>query len=108
MLHLTVTLGRAEFYPSCTQIRVGGSQTGTSNQSVLFPGAYNDNYQGFYDPSVCEPGVAYTFPGPPVSNLASPADMTSQLSLSRRVPWDRRAATRRQAEVGRSRQHRLC
>jgi hypothetical protein len=31
-LHLAVTLGGAESYPSCTQIRVGGSQTGTPNQ----------------------------------------------------------------------------
>jgi hypothetical protein len=75
-LQLAVSLGGAEFYPSCTQIRVGGSQTGTPNQTVLFPGAYNDNDPGIYDPNVYSPGAAYIFPGPPVSNLASPADMT--------------------------------
>ena len=79
-LHLAVTLGGAEFYPSCTQIRVGGSQTGTPNQTVSFPGAYNDNDPGIYDQSIYSPGAAYTFPGGPVSNLASPADMTGQLS----------------------------
>jgi hypothetical protein len=26
-LRLAVTFGSAEFYPSCTQIRIGGSQT---------------------------------------------------------------------------------
>jgi hypothetical protein len=79
-LHLAVTLGGAEFYPSCTQIRVGGSQTGTPNQTVSFPGAYNDNDPGIYDTSIYSPGASYTFPGGPVSNLASPADMTGQLS----------------------------
>ncbi|KAI0273002.1 glycosyl hydrolase family 61-domain-containing protein [Russula aff. rugulosa BPL654] len=79
-LHLAVTLGGAEFYPSCTQIRVGGSQTGTPNATVSFPGAYNDNDPGIYDPSIYTPGASYTFPGGPVSNLASPADMTGQLS----------------------------
>ena len=79
-LHLAVTLGGAEFYPSCTQIRIGGSQSGTPNQTVTFPGAYNDNDPGIYDTSVYAPGASYTFPGPPVSNLASPADTTGQLS----------------------------
>ena len=81
-LHLAETLGGAEFYPSCTQVRIGGSQTGTPNQTVLFPGAYNDNDPGIFDPNVYNNGASYTFPGPPVSNLASPADMTGQLSNS--------------------------
>jgi Auxiliary Activity family 9 (formerly GH61) len=79
-LQLAVSVGGAEFYPSCTQIRVGGSQTGTPNQTVSFPGAYNDNDPGIYDPNVYSPGSPYIFPGGPVSNLASPADMTGQLS----------------------------
>ena len=79
-LHLAVTLGGAEFYPSCTQIRVGGSQTGTPNQTVSFPGAYNDNDPGIYDPDVYTPGLQYIFPGGPVSNLASPADMSGQVT----------------------------
>ena len=79
-LQLAVSVGGAEFYPSCTQIRVGGSKTGTPNQTVSFPGAYNDNDPGIYDPNVYSPGSSYTFPGGPVSNLASPADMTGQLS----------------------------
>ncbi|KAH9028414.1 glycosyl hydrolase family 61-domain-containing protein [Lactarius hengduanensis] len=76
-LHLAVSLGGAEFYPSCTQIRVAGSQTGTPNQTVSFPGAYNDNDPGIYDPNVYDTNAPYTFPGPPVSNLASPADMAN-------------------------------
>jgi len=73
-LHLAVSLGGAEFYPSCTQIRVGGSQTGTPNQTVSFPGAYNDNDPGIFDTNVYDTNAPYDFPGPPVSNLASPAD----------------------------------
>lgn len=64
---LTMTLGGAEFYPPCTQIHVGGSQMGTPNQTTFFPGAYNDNDPGIYDPRA-------------VSDLASPADMAGQLS----------------------------
>jgi Auxiliary Activity family 9 (formerly GH61) len=81
-LQLAVTLGGAEFYPSCTQIRISGSQTGTPNQTVSFPGAYNDNDPGIYDPNVYSPGSDYVFPGPPVSNLASPADTTGQMGFS--------------------------
>ena len=69
-LHLAQSLGGAEFYPSCTQIRVGGSQTGTPNQTVSFPGGYDDNDPGIYDPDVYT-NQDYVFPGPPVSNLVS-------------------------------------
>ena len=76
-LHSAVTVGGAEFYPSCTQVRIGGSQSGTPNQTVSFPGAYNDNDPGIYVPNIYAPGASYNnFPGPPVSNLASPADMS--------------------------------
>ncbi|KAI9452113.1 glycosyl hydrolase family 61-domain-containing protein [Lactarius psammicola] len=73
-LHLAVSRGGAEFYPSCTQIRVGGSQSGTPDQTVSFPGAYNDNDPGIFVPNVYDTNSPYDFPGPPVSNLASPAD----------------------------------
>lgn len=85
-LHLAETLGGAEFYPSCTQIRIGGSQTGTPNQTVYFPGAYNDNDPGILDPNIFTAGAPYVFPGPPVSNLASPADMTGQLTTNSSSP----------------------
>ena len=76
-LHLAQTEGGAEFYPSCTQIMVGGSQTGTPNQTVLFPGAYSDTDPGILDTTVFNAGATYIFPGPPVSNLASLTDMSS-------------------------------
>ena len=76
-LHLAQTQGGAEFYPSCTQIMVGGSQTGTPNQTVSFPGAYSDTDPGILDTTVFTTGATYIFPGPPVSNLASLSDMSS-------------------------------
>ena len=76
-LHLAQSMGGAEFYPSCTQVLLGGSQTGTPNQTVSFPGAYSDSDPGIYDPNVYDPGTPYVFPGGPVSNLASPSDMSN-------------------------------
>ncbi|KAI8969698.1 glycosyl hydrolase family 61-domain-containing protein [Trametes punicea] len=70
-LHLAVTMGGAEFYPSCTQVRVGGSGTGSPSNLATFPGAYHDDDPGIYDPNVFDPESPYTFPGPPISNLAA-------------------------------------
>ncbi|KAJ8453893.1 hypothetical protein ONZ51_g13343 [Trametes cubensis] len=72
-LHLAVTMGGAEFYPSCTQVRVGGSGTGTPANTVTFPGAYHDDDDdpGIFDPTVFDVGSKYVFPGPPISNLAA-------------------------------------
>ncbi|OSC96684.1 lytic polysaccharide monooxygenase [Trametes coccinea BRFM310] len=70
-LHLAVTMGGAEFYPSCTQVRVGGSGSGSPNNLVTFPGAYHDDDPGIYDPNVFDAGSSYTFPGPAISNLAA-------------------------------------
>ncbi|KAF8629785.1 hypothetical protein AX17_005564 [Amanita inopinata Kibby_2008] len=70
-LHLGNSLGGAEFYPSCTQLRVGGSQTGTPSASdlVSLPGAYKDSDPGIFDPNVFNPGDNYVFPGPHVASF---------------------------------------
>ena len=54
-LHLAVTMGGAEFYPSCSQVNVRGSQVSvaSANELVSFPGAYSDSDPGIYDPNVC-------------------------------------------------------
>ena len=54
-LHLATTKGKAEFYPSCQQIKVGGNGTGVPTQDELlsFPGAYSDDDPGIYTPNVC-------------------------------------------------------
>lgn len=69
-LHLANDKGGAEFYPSCTQIRVGGSGTGapTKEELVELPGAYSDTDPGIFVPDVFNtPPPPYTFPGPPIA-----------------------------------------
>lgn len=71
-LHLATSMGGAEFYAGCAQLKVGGSQTGTpaSNELVSLPGAYKDSDPGIFDPSVFDTKAPYTFPGPVVTHLA--------------------------------------
>ncbi|KAF8815954.1 glycoside hydrolase family 61 protein [Phlegmacium glaucopus] len=79
-LHLAVTLGLAEFYPACAQIKVGGSQTGAPNPNELvsLPGAYSDNDPGIFDTQVFDPNAPYTFPGPAIASfVGGTADGTS-------------------------------
>ncbi|TCD66356.1 hypothetical protein EIP91_001462 [Steccherinum ochraceum] len=73
-LHLATSMGGAEFYPSCTQVMIGGNGSGSPSPTVSFPGAYSDSDPGIYDPDVYNPGTSYTFPGGPVSNLAAVSD----------------------------------
>ena len=56
-LHLATEKGKAEFYPSCQQIKVGGNGTGVPTQDELlsFPGAYSDDDPGIYTPNVSVP-----------------------------------------------------
>jgi hypothetical protein len=68
-LQLAVSPGTAGFHPSCSQIRVGGSQPGTPDQTVSFPGAYSDTDPGVLDPNIYNPGSPYVFPGPPGSGI---------------------------------------
>ncbi|KAI0075703.1 hypothetical protein K474DRAFT_1366211 [Panus rudis PR-1116 ss-1] len=73
-LHLAVTMGGAEFYPSCTQIQIGGNGDGKPDSTVSFPGAYSDSDPGIYDPNIYDTSANYTFPGGPLSNLAASSD----------------------------------
>lgn len=54
-LHLAEQFQGAEFYPSCSQLRVGGNQSGgpSQNELVSFPGAYSDNDPGIFSKTVC-------------------------------------------------------
>ncbi|KAF8996129.1 glycosyl hydrolase family 61-domain-containing protein [Cyathus striatus] len=72
-LHLAVTKGGAEFYPSCTQLTIGGSQSGqpTSDELVSLPGAYSDTDPGIFNPAIFDPGLKYQFPGPKVAAFVS-------------------------------------
>jgi len=75
-LHLAASLGGAEFYEGCVQLRVGGDQTGAPQPSdlVSLPGAYSDNDPGILDPNAFNPQSKYAFPGPPVTKLDATAD----------------------------------
>ncbi|KAJ4482072.1 glycoside hydrolase family 61 protein [Lentinula aciculospora] len=82
-LHLATDLGGAEFYPACSQVKIGGSQPGMAEDSemVLFPGGYKDTDPGIYDPDVYSSN-SYTFPGPPIAAFVSGSASTSGSSSS--------------------------
>jgi len=70
-LHLGETEGGAEFYPSCAQLKIGGSQTGkpTDSELVSFPGAYSDTDPGIFDKDAYNAKASYNFPGPQVASF---------------------------------------
>ncbi|PPQ90713.1 hypothetical protein CVT25_005021 [Psilocybe cyanescens] len=72
-LHLATSKGGAEFYEGCSQLRVGGNQSGApaSSELVSLPGAYSDNDPGIFDPSVFDPSAKYVFPGPSVASFVT-------------------------------------
>jgi len=70
-LHLATSLGGAEFYPGCAQIRVGGSETGSPSpdELVSIPGAYRDDDPGIFDTQIFNTSALYVFPGPPIASF---------------------------------------
>jgi len=72
-LQLAVSIGGAEFYPSCSQLTIGGNGTGKpqENELVSFPGAYRDNDPGIFVPNVYNGNLDYQFPGPPIASFVS-------------------------------------
>ncbi|KAJ7241402.1 glycoside hydrolase family 61 protein [Mycena rebaudengoi] len=77
----------AEFYPSCSQILVGGNETGgpAEDELVSYPGGYNDD-----DPGI---KVDYIFPGPPIAAFVSSASSAKSHNIG--------AATRTRSGRGR-------
>jgi len=77
-LHNAVNPGGAEFYPSCTQIRIGNNSNPVvqPNQTVALPGAYSDTDPGILV-NAYDSGAAYIFPGPPISNVVAATNTTS-------------------------------
>ncbi|KAF8880640.1 glycoside hydrolase family 61 protein [Infundibulicybe gibba] len=72
-LHLATAPGGAEFYASCTQLKVGGNQKGVpaASELVSLPGAYSDTDPGILDPDVFNAQVPYNFPGPKIASFIS-------------------------------------
>ncbi|KIJ64018.1 lytic polysaccharide monooxygenase [Hydnomerulius pinastri MD-312] len=83
-LHLATEMGGAEFYPSCTQVNIGGAQVGiaSASEEVTFPGGYSDSDPGIYDPDIFDTPVQYTFPGPPVAAFVSGSASSGSSSSS--------------------------
>ncbi|EDR05413.1 glycoside hydrolase family 61 protein [Laccaria bicolor S238N-H82] len=87
-LHLAISLGGAEFYPTCSQLTVGASGTGVPDPSGLvnLPGAYSDNDPGiFYSQMFDASAPKDTFPGPPVAafvngGTSTPGNATTTVS----------------------------
>lgn len=74
-LHLGTSLGGAEFYPGCAQLKVGGSGSGVPKASELvkIPGAYSDNDPGIFDRDVFNVNAPYVMPGPAFASLVTDA-----------------------------------
>jgi hypothetical protein len=70
-LHLATSMGGAEFYAGCAQVRVGGDEKGAPQKEdlVSIPGAYKDNDPGVFVPNVFNVNAKYTFPGPEIAVL---------------------------------------
>ncbi|KAJ7675831.1 glycoside hydrolase family 61 protein [Mycena polygramma] len=68
-----VSQGGAEFYASCSQLKVGGSGSGspTSSELVKLPGAYSATDPGILVDVYSNTNAPYTFPGPPIAAFAS-------------------------------------
>ncbi|KAJ7644134.1 glycoside hydrolase family 61 protein [Roridomyces roridus] len=64
-----VSPGGAEFYASCSQLVVAGSESGGPTQSELvkLPGAYSATDPGILVDVYTNPNAPYTFPGPPIA-----------------------------------------
>lgn len=75
-LHLATSDGGAEFYPSCTQLEVGGNGNAGPQASdlVSLPGAYSDQDAGILlNPYSAEGTTGYRFPGPQLASFVEGA-----------------------------------
>jgi len=72
-LHLATSLGGAEFYAGCAQVRVDGNGTSVPQMKdlVSIPGAYKDNDPGVFVPNVFDVSATYVMPGPEVAILVN-------------------------------------
>jgi len=74
-LHLATSVGGAEFYAGCVQVRVSGNEQGVPRRQdlVSIPGAYKDNDPGIFAPNVFDNNAKYVLPGPQVAVLSAGA-----------------------------------
>lgn len=103
-LQNAMTPGGAEFFPSCTQLRVIGNATGVppTYDTVLLPGAYSATDPGIlvdvsrpircrFHTRLCvdacgaaqaytNPNASYVFPGPPIATLMNAPPASAPVS----------------------------
>ncbi|KAJ7793714.1 glycosyl hydrolase family 61-domain-containing protein [Mycena olivaceomarginata] len=90
-LHTAQSSGGAEFYISCSQLKVVGSGSGAPKESELvrFPGAYHAKDKGILI-DIYNMKETYQFPGPPVAAFVnggpSPAHSPHSSSFSHSMP----------------------
>jgi hypothetical protein len=65
-LHSASTVGGAQFYISCAQLKVQNGGSGSPTPLVAFPGAYNANDPGIKLNIYYPVPTSYTPPGPAV------------------------------------------
>ncbi|KAJ7919688.1 glycosyl hydrolase family 61-domain-containing protein [Mycena leptocephala] len=83
-LHTAQSVGGAEFYPSCSQLKVTGNGSGAPKESELvsLPGAYKKSDRGILVDVYNMGGGAYQFPGPPVAAFVKGSSSSSPSSPS--------------------------
>ena len=82
---LALMLGGVKFHPSSRQIRIGSSQTGKPNQTIIFLGTYDDSDPSVYDSVVYTPKPSFLLRCSPHRKSARPP-YNSQL-IMRTWPW---------------------
>lgn len=87
-LHLATSMGGAEFYAGCAQVRVGGKENGVPQKQdlVSIPGTYKDNDPGIFAPNIFDNNAEYVFPGPQVAALVDGESKQKPTSTSTAVP----------------------
>ncbi|KAK7049936.1 hypothetical protein VNI00_005366 [Paramarasmius palmivorus] len=70
-LHVANSMGGAEFYPNCLQVKVGGNgdKKPTDQDLVKLPGAYHDDDPGIFVPQIFNGLKNYIMPGPKIDTL---------------------------------------
>jgi cellulase len=88
-LHSSQTLGGAQFYIGCVQLKVTGTGSGTCGPSISIPGAYKESDENIFIPKYYNgfDATTYKAPGGPVGSCggasgAEPATPTKSAAAS--------------------------
>jgi cellulase len=87
-LHSAQTLGGAQFYIGCAQLKVTGSGSGTCGPTIEIPGAYKESDENIYIPKYYNgfDSTSYKAPGGPIASCggsgAAPSTPTKPAAAS--------------------------